>query len=136
MELFIRNITKKDYEMHLALFPEFKWSQTQFEEFLEGLPSTHIIRVGEVNGCVLATATLLIEQKLIHNASKAAHVEDVAVHVNYQRKGLGSKMINDMFEIASNHNCYKVCLASSKDNSPFYRKLGFSREDSSFTKYA
>lgn len=51
----------------------------------------------------------------------------IAVHENYRRQGIGSKMITWLLEYASRHHIEKLSLMVSKDNHALklYRKCGF-----------
>ena len=77
------------------------------------------------DGSVIGTATLLIEQKLIHNGGKVGHIEDVATREGYEGNGVGGAVVQAAIDFASEHGCYKVILDCSKKNEPFYEKLGF-----------
>src|SRR5262249_12258477 len=46
--------------------------------------------VARRDGRIVGTASLLIELKFIHKGGKVAHIEDVAVHKDHQRKGIGT----------------------------------------------
>src|ERR1700682_3266076 len=45
--------------------------------------------VARIDDRIVGTASLLIEEKFIHDGSKAGHIEDVAVHRDYQKQGIG-----------------------------------------------
>ena len=85
----------------------------------------HIIVVAEIDGKIVGSTTLLIEIKFIHNGGKVGHIEDVVVDKNYQRKGIGVKIIRYLLEYAKNNGCYKTILDCADDVKPFYEKLGF-----------
>lgn len=74
---------------------------------------------------VVGLATVLFEQKLIHKCAIAAHVEDVAVRPDFQRKGVGKALMAAIIEEARQRRAYKVVLDCIRDNVPFYEKCGF-----------
>ena len=42
----------------------------------------HIIHVAEINGKIVGSTTLLIEQKFIHNGGRVGHIEDLSlIHI-------------------------------------------------------
>ena len=41
----------------------------------------------------MATGTLLIEEKLLRNFGKVGHIEDIVIHLDFRKYGLGKKMI-------------------------------------------
>ena len=46
----------------------------------------HIIAVAEVDGKIVGSTTLLIEQKFIHDGGLVGHIEDVVVDKKFQGK--------------------------------------------------
>jgi glucosamine-phosphate N-acetyltransferase len=76
---------------------------------------------------VVGTATLLIEQKFIHNGGKAGHIEDVATRSGYEGKGIGRKIIKELIKIAKESGCYKVILDCDEKVAGFYEKMGFKK---------
>jgi glucosamine-phosphate N-acetyltransferase len=78
---------------------------------------------------VIGTTTLLIEPKFIFGGSKVGHIEDVSVKVQYQRKGIGLKLVNHATNQAALMGCVKSVLDCSDENVPFYQKVGYSYQD-------
>ena len=85
----------------------------------------HIIAVAVIDGKIVGSTTLLIETKFIHNGGKVGHIEDVVVDKEYQRKGIGEKIITYLLRYAKDQGCYKTILDCVDDVKPFYEKLGF-----------
>ncbi len=81
--------------------------------------------VALLDGKVVGATTLLIETKFIHNGGKVGHIEDVVVNKEYQKKGIGEKMITYLLRYAKEQGCYKTILDCVNDVKPFYEKLGF-----------
>ena len=81
------------------------------------------------NNKVLGTATLLMEQKFIHNGGKVGHIEDVAINKQYQGLGIGKKLILHCLDVAEKEGCYKTILDCSEHNVIFYEKCGFKSKD-------
>jgi ribosomal protein S18 acetylase RimI-like enzyme len=56
-------------------------------------------------------------------------IENVVVHTEYQKRGVGRTLMNEAMKIAKESNCYKIMLLSGSDNKnhAFYEKLGFDR---------
>lgn len=76
---------------------------------------------------IIGTATLLVEQKFIHNGGKVGHIEDVAVRKEYEGNGVGSDIVKKLIELAKEKECYKIILDCNEKNIPFYQNLGFFR---------
>ena len=85
----------------------------------------HIVIVAAIDTKVVGAATLLLEQKFIHNGGTIGHIEDVVVDKNYQGQKIGEKIIQYLLGIAETRGCYKTILDCVDDVKPFYEKLGF-----------
>ena len=88
----------------------------------------HIIHVAEVDGKVVGSTTLLIEQKFIHKGGKVGHIEDVVVSKEFEGKGIGIKLVTSLLEVAKAKNCYKTILDCKDELIPFYERIGFKQE--------
>ena len=85
----------------------------------------HIIHVAGLDGIVVGSATLLIEQKFIHNGGFVGHIEDVVVKKEFEGQGIGMKLVLSLLDIAKKRNCYKTILNCEDSLKSFYEKLGF-----------
>jgi glucosamine-phosphate N-acetyltransferase len=85
--------------------------------------------VAEIEGRVVGTASLILEQKYIHKGGMIGHIEDVAVHPGYNGKGVGSELVRHLTKLATDLRCYKVILSCFDDLVPFYSRLGFRKYD-------
>ncbi len=96
-------------------------------DILERIKSNpeHIILVAEIDGKIAGSITLLVEQKFIHNGSKAGRIEDVAVSAGMQGRGIGARLVKAALKRASGMGCYKTTLECADDVREFYQKLGF-----------
>ena len=88
----------------------------------------HIIYVAIDDKKIIGSTTLLIEQKFIHDGGLVGHIEDVVVRKDYERKGIGIKLVTSMLERAKEKNCYKTILACKDDLKQFYGRIGFKHE--------
>ena len=86
--------------------------------------------VAEVDGRVVGTASLIVEKKFIHRGGLVGHIEDVAVHSDHWRQGIGTALVERLTELASSLHCYKVILNCLDQLVPFYARLGYRRHDS------
>ena len=83
-----------------------------------------------VNSQVIACCTLLTEPKLIGNADRVGHIEDVAVATEYQGVGVGSRIVDYVTRFGfEKMKCIKVELDCSESTMPFYEKLGYIYSD-------
>jgi len=96
-------------------------AQVHRERLRAGL-RTFVARSGDY---IVGTATLMIEQKFIHRGGRVGHIEDVAVHRDYQSQGIGAALVRHAIEEARHLGCYKVILNCADGLMPFYARLGF-----------
>ena len=80
--------------------------------------------VPETDIRIVASATIIIEQKLIRNMGKVCHIEDVVVDKGSRGKGFGKHIIQHCVDMAIHHKCYKCILNCNEDNVKFYEKCG------------
>jgi len=85
----------------------------------------HLIAIALLNERVVGSATLIIEQKFIHNGGMVGHIEDVVVDKKHQGKKIGEQIIKYLLEESKAKGCYKTILDCSDEVKPFYEKLGF-----------
>jgi glucosamine-phosphate N-acetyltransferase len=78
---------------------------------------------------VIGTLSLLIEQKFIHQGGRVGHIEDVAVHRDHQRGGIGRLLVEHATREARRLGCYKVILNCRTELVPFYERCGYHRHD-------
>ena len=88
----------------------------------------HIIHVAEIDGKIVGSTTLLIEQKFIHQGGKVGHIEDVVVSKEFEGRGIGIKLVTSLLEVAKTENCYKTILDCKDELIPFYERIGFKQE--------
>lgn len=84
-----------------------------------------VIYVAVIDSKIIGAASIIIEQKFIHNGGKVGHIEDVVVAKEFQGKGIGQKIVRSLLEYAQKQDCYKTILDCTDDLIPFYKKLGF-----------
>ena len=88
----------------------------------------HIIHVAEIDGKIIGSTTLLIEQKFIHNGGFVGHIEDVVVSKEFEGRGIGMKLVVSLLDKAKTMNCYKTILDCQEELIPFYERIGFKKE--------
>ncbi|CAG0914088.1 unnamed protein product [Notodromas monacha] len=94
-------------------------------------PETYYVYVVESpadGGRVIATATVIMEQKFLRGCTKRGFLEDVVVCDSHRNRQLGKFMIAVGQELSKRKNAYKFTLNCRDDMVPFYAKLGFVSE--------
>ncbi|MGI0017386.1 MAG: GNAT family N-acetyltransferase [Nitrosotalea sp.] len=90
-----------------------------------------VIYVAEENSKIIGSASILIEQKFIHDGGRVGHIEDVVVRKGFQGKGIGKKIVDALLEYAEKQGCYKTILDCTDELIPFYENIGFKRHSNS-----
>nr|AIF22943.1 GCN5-related N-acetyltransferase (GNA1) [uncultured marine thaumarchaeote SAT1000_11_C10] len=134
-EIIIREIEEDDLEKGFLETLDFlrnasNLDKNKAKEILKKIIQNpnHIIYVAIDNKKIVGSTTLLIEQKFIHDGGLVGHIEDVVVRKDYDRKGIGIKLVTSLLEHAKEKNCYKTILDCTDDVKQFYEKIGFKRE--------
>ena len=92
------------------------------------------VLVAERAGTLIATCTLTIIPHLTRNARPYGLIENVVSHVQHRRAGLGRAVMLAALDRAWQADCYKVMLASGRDENTlrFYDDVGFTRGGKTF----
>jgi GNAT superfamily N-acetyltransferase len=107
-------------------------AQTAWSALL-GSPLTTVF-VADAGGNLLATCVLVIVPNLTRGARSFGVIENVVTHASQRRTGLGRTIISAALDTAWAAGCYKVMLASGRDEGTlrFYEKCGFRRGGKTF----
>lgn len=137
----IRELNEEEIDVYLELLKELDQdailSLSQAKQLLANINSYpfYKIFVVDYNGQLAGTFTLIICDNLGHGGLKLAIVENVVVHPNFMRMGIGKYMMEEAAKVAKENNCYKLMLSSNEkrtDAHAFYDSLGFERHGISF----
>ena len=82
---------------------------------------------------VVGYGSILIERKI--RGGKMGHIEDIAVHPDFRKKGIGKLLINALYQISKKEKCYKVSLACKEHNLSFYQKCDLVISGISLSKF-
>ena len=134
-ELIIRKIIESDLEngflesldnLRQASNLEYNSAKSILEGILEN--ENHIVHVAELDGKIVGSTTLLIEQKFIHEGGFVGHIEDVVVKKEFEGQGIGMKLVISLLDVANKKKCYKTILNCEDTLIPFYEKIGFKQK--------
>lgn len=113
----------------------------------EKLPDSHALRllwkkiihdenyhilVGEVDGKLISSVTLVVIPNLTRGARPYGLIENVVTHKDYRNKGYASLLMKEASKIAEDSGCYKIMLLTGSKNEAtlrFYENCGFNRND-------
>lgn len=74
---------------------------------------------------IIASGTLIVEQKIIRNGKSVGHIEDIVVHKDYRGNKISENILNILKKNAQENNCYKVILDCEESLVSLYEKTGF-----------
>ena len=134
-ELIIRKIIESDLENGFLesldnLRQSSNLEQNSARNILKQIlgNENHIIHVAELDGKIVGSTTLLVEQKFIHEGGIVGHIEDVVVKKEFEGQGIGMKLVLSLLDIAKKRECYKTILNCEDELIPFYEKIGFKQK--------
>ena len=84
---------------------------------------------------IVASASIFLEQKFIHEGGIVAHLEDVVVDQMYRGNQLGQKLIANIVEKARESGAYKIIADCKPELISFYSKNGFEKRGEQIAIY-
>jgi glucosamine-phosphate N-acetyltransferase len=84
---------------------------------------------------IVASASIFLEQKIIHCGGIVAHLEDVIVDESYRGNQLGQKLIANVVEKARESGAYKIIADCKPELVSFYSKNGFEKRGEQIAIY-
>ncbi|XP_071801720.1 glucosamine 6-phosphate N-acetyltransferase-like [Asterias amurensis] len=107
-------------------------TQDKFLERFNGMKSTgsyYVVVVEDTDrNQVVAAATLILEQKFIHECALRGRIEDVVVNSEQRGKQLGKLLMATLTLLSQDLGCYKTTLECSETNITFYEKFGYVKD--------
>ncbi|RNA04994.1 glucosamine 6-phosphate N-acetyltransferase [Brachionus plicatilis] len=108
-------------------------SQQDFEKRFDQMKqaaNTYFVCVVEdvQNQKVVASLTLVYEQKFIRQVGSRGRFEDMVVDVNYRGKRLSKLLLDVVVQISQILGCYKISLECKDHLKKHYEQFGFSLE--------
>lgn len=126
-----------DLLLQLSIIDKKLINQQQWNNFISNLNINHqiFVLVDPSTNNIIGSGTLLIENKIIHNMSKVAHIEDIVIDKSFREKGYGKMIIDYLINEANKLNVYKIILNCSEENVLFYKKCNFIKKGVEMAKY-
>ena len=134
LQIVLRKLEQTDYNKGyldllsvLTIIGEISESDfvKEYQTILSHQPYNIYVIEDTITQKIIATGTLLIEQKIIHSLGKVGHIEDIVVSKDYQGYSLGKRIMEVLVSLAKEYGCYKIILDCSDDVKGFYEKCGF-----------
>tara|TARA_B100000886_G_scaffold335824_1_gene293578 strand:+ start:88573 stop:88995 length:423 start_codon:yes stop_codon:yes gene_type:complete len=103
-----------------------------WENFNQISNSTGIIALNQSKK-VVGYGSIIFEYKI--RGGIMGHIEDIAVHKDFNRMGIGNAIMDYLLNLAQEKNCYKISLSCHKNNIDFYKKFYFIENGFTLTKF-
>lgn len=143
MNVVIRETSKSDLPAVLGLYAQPGMDDGQVlpleraDEIFSRMQrhSNHALYVAVADQEVVGTFALLIMENLAHMGALSGIIEDVVVRPDWQRRGIGTAIMNYAIDVCKALGCYKLALSSNMKREAahaFYESLGFQRHGYSF----
>ena len=118
--MLFRRLASGDYAAYQKLIHS-NISKQVFDDFLAlNYLTAYVITL---DGQLVATGTLLIEQKLTNGGCVMGHIENVYVNSQHRHKGYGKFLTNCILEQAKLEKCYRVDLVCKPELKEFYAQF-------------
>ena len=106
------------YEIDKNSFP-IPWSKSSFEEELKNILAVYL--VAKIEGKVIGYigSWMVIDE---------CHITNIAVHPNYRRNGVASKLVKELLKYCDEHGIFYILLEVRTNNvvaQSLYQKFGF-----------
>jgi len=139
-QFIFRKLEESDYHKnYLQLLSQLTQvghiSPEEFSNILAKIQSQIWVFEDTTANKIVASASILLEQKFIHGGGIVAHLEDVVVDQSYRGIQLGQKLIASIVEIAKNSGAYKIIADCKSELLSFYSKNGFEKRGDQIAIY-
>lgn len=73
----------------------------------------------------IGNISVFIQTRFLGNGKRAAYIEDVTTHPEYENKEIASRLIEHAVTYAKEQGAYKICLYCKEALVPFYERFRF-----------
>jgi GNAT superfamily N-acetyltransferase len=128
----VRPLTEDDIDAGVALSMQASWNHApaDWRRLIALWPGQCL--GGEIDGRLVASGTLATYES---NPGRIGWVGLILVDQNHRRRGLGTRMMQAILDLASERGVTTVGLDASDQGEPIYHKLGFA-VDASINRWA
>ncbi|MCQ4021764.1 MULTISPECIES: GNAT family N-acetyltransferase [unclassified Ruminococcus] len=120
MITYLNSLTVEEY---LNLRDVVGWCKLSFEQSKRGLEHSNYITVARDNEKAIGMARVLFD------FGYTAYITDVIVHPDYQGKGIGTQLVNNILDFlkenSDENEFMSYVLIANKGKEDFYKKFGF-----------
>ena len=128
ISLKIRKTVKSDMIEIVELLQEisdYAPNETLFDDIWENFNSQKNVYsvVAQIGDVIVGYGAIVVETKI--RGGKMGHIEDIVSHSEFRKKGIGKAIVEALFKIAKDNDCYKVALICKENNVSFYNKCNY-----------
>ena len=139
-QFIFRKLEESDYHKnYLQLLSQLTQvghiSPEEFTKILAKIQSQIWVVEDTAANKIVASASIFLEQKIIHDGGVVAHLEDVVVDQSYRGNQLGQKLIANIVEKARESGAYKIIADCKTELLSFYSKNGFEKRGEQIAIY-
>lgn len=139
-QFIFRKLEESDYHKnYLQLLSQLTQvghiSPEEFTKILAKIQSQIWVFEDTAANKIVASASIFLEQKIIHDGGIVAHLEDVVVDQSYRGNKLGQKLIANIVEKARESGAYKIIADCKTELLSFYSKNGFEKKGEQIAIY-
>jgi ribosomal protein S18 acetylase RimI-like enzyme len=143
--VIIRDASGKDTPLLLGLLYDLGRPKPQKDsdvEILHKLVTKYVkdsdktILVAEINDVKIVGMVSVIFLPRLNQLTLEMYIPELIVLENYQKQGIGKKLISSCITLAKEQKCHRIRLESGnqrKESHQFYEHLGFEKSSLSFT---
>ncbi len=133
MEVQIRRATKDDYTEVISLYGNFvndpeRYKVLDNDSYLKFIETPNSFMDLVISGEKIIGFITYAVRTVVRYPKPILEVEELYVHPDYRRHGLGKKLMEHVLEFAKSVQCQYIFLASDKarkEAHEFYKALGF-----------
>ena len=139
-QFIFRKLEESDYHKnYLKLLEQLtevgQITSTEFSNILDKIQSQIWVFEDTISKKIVASASIFLEQKIIHGGGIVAHLEDVVVDEGYRGNQLGQKLIANIVVKARESGAYKIIADCKTELLSFYSKNGFQKKGEQIAIY-
>tara|TARA_B100000780_G_scaffold3899_1_gene3124 strand:- start:178 stop:606 length:429 start_codon:yes stop_codon:yes gene_type:complete len=128
ISLKIRKTIKSDMIEIVKLLQEisnYEPNETLFDDIWENFNSQKNVYsvVAQIGDVIVGYGAIVVETKI--RGGKMGYIEDIVSHSEFRKKGVGKAIVEALFKIAKDNDCYKVALQCKEHNVSFYNKCNY-----------
>lgn len=141
-EITIRKIEQKDLEFIYKSICDLQneiFDKNKFEQiFIENISNSDYLYLIAENDIEYLGFITFHTQNLLHHSGNVGEIQEFYIIPKQRGKGIGKKLIAEIFEYSENKNLRSIEVTTSKkriENIEVYENLGFKLSHNKFTIY-